>query len=150
LVCREMEWAKFDHSMKNAPWLDVIHASGDQLSEIYNRASVALMVPRKDMSYNEFAVSVKTFEYISYGLPIVAVNVHALSTIIEKEEIGITSKSDASCFADCISSILDDEKKYQKICSNIELSLYSKNLWKHRILQVIDDLYLSRNKKNEV
>ena len=139
LVCRENEWKSLSHPCKNAEWLEVHHASGYELNPLYQRASVAFVCPRKDLEYNSFAVSVKVFEYLSFGLPVVAVNCEALSEIVNKEKIGFTVNSDENSFINAINQLLEEEI-YEEYQNNIFDSLLNRNLWKHRVEQIVNDL----------
>ena len=145
-MCRENEWKSLSHPCKNAEWLEVHHVSGNELHSLYLRASIAFVSPRKDKEYNSFAVSVKIFEYISYGLPIVAVNCEALSEIVNKEKIGFAVEPDENSFVDAIEKLSEDNI-YQKYQKNIFDSLLNRNLWKHRIEQIVKDLLPIANDK---
>lgn len=140
LVCRKEEWEKVHSPYKNEDWIEVHHASGDKLKPLYERASIAFVLPDASFPYNQFAVSVKTFEYISYGLPVVAVNCKALKTLVEKEEIGLAIKPEIDDFVRAVKEILVNQEIYNKWCENVALSLCERNLWSHRVNQIINDL----------
>ena len=140
LVSRAEEWEQFKHPYKNAKWLEVHHTSKEGLVPLYNRASVAFVCPNKSFSYNSFAVSVKTFEYISYGLPVIGINCKALSKIIKDNKIGITTDPDIQSFCEAVKHVLKDEKTYRHCCDNVREALLSKNLWSHRINKIVNDL----------
>ena len=140
LVCRKDEWEQVDHPCKNVEWLEVHHASGKELEPLYRRASVAFVMPRKDIPYNEFAVSVKTFEYISYGLPVVAVNCKALSDVVEGENIGIVVKPNAADVCNAVKKILSSDETYSEFCDKIKEALLKRNLWIHRVNTIVRDL----------
>lgn len=144
LVARKNTWEKYQHPLKHAPWLEVHHVSGKELVPLYQRASLGFVVPRKDFSYNEFAVSVKLFEYMSYGLPAIAMNCAALSHIVENEGIGLTVNSTIEDMALKIQQLLDNPIEYNRVCNNIKKSLLERNLWKHRVDTIISDLNKKR------
>ena len=77
------EWEEI-FSPYNEDWIEIHHESGDKLKPLYERASIAFVLPDVSIAYNQFAVSVKTFEYISHGLPMVAVNCKAIKTLVGK------------------------------------------------------------------
>lgn len=140
LVCRKDEWMKVEHPCKTADWLEVYHVSGKDLEPLYQRASVAFVVPDKKISYNEFAVSVKTFEYVSYGLPVIAVNCKALKRIVDSEKFGITTEPNVDAFVNAVKTLLEDNAAYSHWADNVKTSLIERNLWKHRVQQIICDL----------
>jgi hypothetical protein len=140
LVNREEDWNIFDDTYKNADWLEVHHTSGRGLEPLYRRASLGLMIPNKDYQYSHFAVSVKTFEYMSYGLPIVTINCKAMGQIVRQEGVGIATDRSVEKFIYAIMKITGDEQTYKVFANNVKNSLLERNLWKHRVEQVIDDL----------
>lgn len=72
LVCREV-----DDNIKpfiGKPWLKIhVGVSGDSLKEIYRDSDFAIIPFRRDI-YMDFAVPVKLYEYMSFGMPIIATN----------------------------------------------------------------------------
>lgn len=140
LCVRENEWRRFEHPQKNAPWLEVVHASGAQLKPLYNRADVGFLIPRGGSAYNDFALSVKIYEYMGYALPIVAAGCAAMDRVISKYNIGITTKGTREGFAEAIKQIFADEAKYKNLCDNCRKALLKENLWTHRVKKVVRDL----------
>lgn len=140
LVCRKEEWNMFEHPCKYAEWLEVYHASGEDLVPLYNKASIAFVMPDAKYSYNQFAVSVKTFEYISYGLPVVAVNCKALKTLVERECIGIAVNPAVDDLVNAIKEILSNQEVYNSWREKVRYSLCERNLWKHRVDTIIENL----------
>ena len=147
LVCRKEEWEKVDHPCKNESWLEVHHASGSELIPLYERASIAFVMPDSHFSYNQFAVSVKTFEYISYGLPVVAVNCRALKNMVEEEQIGLAIAPNVNSFVEAVKGLLFDQPTYDIWQEKVRKALYERNLWKHRVETIIDDLTKVKNKQ---
>ena len=139
LVCNEESFAKQQVTIDKYPWLEVHHTSGDGLDPLYRRASIALIIADIKYTYNTFAVSVKLFEYMSYGLPIVSSSGGAMKAIIDKYDIGITSDNTPRAYADAIIKIFEPER-YQNYKENAIVALLSENLWEHRAQTIRDDL----------
>ncbi len=140
LVCRKEEWEKFYNPYGETKWLEVHHASGDkELAPLYQTASAAVSGKSQNV-YNEFAVSVKTFEYLSYGLPQVVVKSKAVARIIEKEKIGKVVEQDVIAFADALEELLNNYQEYETFQQNIQEALLNRHLWIHRVGQIIDNL----------
>ena len=139
LVCRKEEWDNIDLKYKNVPWIEVLHLSSGKLSTVYDRASFALSCKEKT-SYNEFAVSVKVFEYLSYGLPQLNVDSAAIKKFIDKENIGFALDENPKLFVDAIEKIRKDPEMYSKICYNIKDALLNRHLWISRAEKVTSDL----------
>lgn len=140
LCARKNEWESFEHPHKNASWLEVHHASGEALAALYSSADIGLLIPKAGSAYNDVTLSVKIFEYMSYGLPIVAAHCVAMDNVINKYSIGITTKSAPHEFANAIKKMFDDKMKYDAFRANEKTALLNENLWVHRVDAIIDDL----------
>lgn len=147
LVCRKDEWEMINHPYKDAKWLEVHHASGSDLVPYYREASFAFVIPDAKFAYNQFAVSVKTFEYISYGIPVIAVNCTALKKIVENEKIGIAVEANVNSFVNAVQYISCNQETYDTWIENVKESLIKRNLWKHRVDSIINDLTIIKQKK---
>lgn len=138
LVCRPDEWAMIPKENKEFPWLQCHHASGNELAKLYSSASAAIVTKPKN-KYNDLAISVKLFEYMSFGLPIIATETDAMSEIIRKYNIGVVVSS-AIELAEAVQFILNNREQYNYFCKNIETALLNENLWTNRAEQIIRDL----------
>ncbi len=141
LVCRESELKYIDKEiLENATWLEIHHVSSQKnLAPLYKRTSIALL-PRLSNKYSDLSISVKFFEYMSYGLPIVAMYAEEMSKIIKKYDIGIVTENNEDCFSKAISDLFSDENLYKSLCNNVENALLNNNLWQHRVEQIIENL----------
>lgn len=139
LVCREGEWKALEHPCKDAPWLEVHHTSGDGLAPLYARAAVAI-IGKKEHTYNAMAISVKTFEYMSFGLPQVIFDSLESGKLIRKEKVGIPVEPNAIAMADALELLLNDEKLYAEYQANVRDALLNRHLWNHRVRQIVADL----------
>lgn len=137
LICRKDEYMLYEktfNKVKEKPWLNVYHAYGDQLKEIYKFADVAI-IPRKKNVYNDFAVPVKLFEYLSYGLPIISTNCNAQAEVIEKDELGIIVKDNAESLAEGI-IYFQNEKQRTHHAQKVKEALEKSHLWIHRVEEI--------------
>lgn len=139
VVTRKDEWEALDNPYKTAPWLELHHVSGDALKPLYDECSVAL-APKRGNAYNKIAVSIKVFEYMSYGLPMVVADEQAMDEIIERYDLGIVAKNTPQGFAEAIRSMFSDETRYQRYRENGKKALLTENLWVHRVDTVVNDL----------
>lgn len=144
LVCRESELHHIPEQDRQSAWLKIIHASGEQLKEYYQMASIAL-VPRQKSVYNDLSVSVKVFEYMGFGLPMVACNSKEMAALIMRYQMGIVTDFTAEDFARGIRALLDDPKTYDACVQNVEKALLAENLWVHRAKTIKQDLLSLEN-----
>jgi len=141
LVCREDEFKQYIEVFSNKsekPWLIVYHAFGDQLQSIYNLADVAI-IPRRKNIYHDFAVPVKLFEYISYGLPIISTNCDAQAKIIEKHELGIIVKDNVESLKESITYFQNVENRKHH-SEKVKEALENSQLWIHRVEEISNKL----------
>lgn len=141
LVCRKEEYEqqkKIFLNINEPSWLKIYHAHGDELKEIYKMADVGIIPIRKNI-YNDFAVPVKLFEYLSYGLPIISTDCNAQAHIIKKYEIGKVVEDDVKSLATGI-CYFQKQKNVQYHALKVKESLESHHLWIHRVKEIAQSL----------
>lgn len=141
LVCREKEFQlhheKFQPYLEKE-WLEIFHASGEKLIPIYNQADFGIVTYKND-EYNDFSMPVKLFEYISYGLPVLASNTTAMKEVVEANHFGKTVNDTVEDIKEGLSAFLNEQtrKEYHE---NAIRALKTKHLWKHRVEQIFQAL----------
>jgi len=146
LVCRikEFETSKELFAQYiDKTWLQILHLSGEKLEQVYSTADFAIL-PLRKTKYNDFAVPVKLFEYLSYGLPVVATNCSAQKSIVSNNNNGIICEDSSESIAFAITEIMN-EKMLGKLRINAEISLFNNNLWFHRAEEVSETLIGEKN-----
>ena len=147
LVCREAEMGYLDKKYRDAPWLKIYHASGDdQLRPIYEKADVGILPLKRDF-YMDFAIPVKTFEYMGYGLPLISTDCVETKRIIDRYECGITCKDDAESLANAIEAFYQDPNRIKVYQRNVMRAM-QENKWTDRTKKVIEDLSGFNNKSS--
>jgi len=89
LCCPEVQWKKYKayYKMPDTNVVQVIHKSGFDIKSDYENADLFCIV-RKPTSYLEFAMPIKLFEAIGYGLPIIANRGTLVAKFVEDEGVG--------------------------------------------------------------
>jgi glycosyltransferase involved in cell wall biosynthesis len=150
LICRENEYNKYKemHKYEEYSWVSVRHLSGEDLIDVYKRSHVAL-IPREKNAYLDFAVPVKLFEYLSYGLPIAATNCDAQARFLTENGFGAVSNVDPKQYGAAIHDLLTPEK-YSTAKQKIEQNAWNNHSWYARVCQVAEDMEQIREggKKN--
>lgn len=136
LVCREAEWNALEHPAKNAPWLEVHHASGEELVPLYRRAGYALAV-FNGQAYANLAVSVKLYEYLSYGLPILVSGSTAMEQIVRETGVGICAPPSVPELVGAVNELTENRSTYAQRAADV---LLGGNLWTDRVKQIVRDL----------
>jgi len=137
LCCRREEWDAVANYYAPTDTVNIVHASGEQLNALYQQADL-ITILRKPHPYLEFAMPVKVFEAISYGLPIVSLEGSETARFIDQEEIGWVVESPGD-FRLLLDSLLANPKKletaYQKVAS-----VQERHTWNARAHQVTKTL----------
>jgi glycosyltransferase involved in cell wall biosynthesis len=139
IVCRkeEQHYIPDEYCKKN--WISIHNVSGRDLHELYQSASIALF-PKKRSKYNDFAIAVKLYEYMSNGLPIVTTNCIEVARVVSENNIGIVTEDNPEAFAKGIRDLLSDRERYLNIVENVRHAVTSGNLWIHRAKKVLIDM----------
>jgi glycosyltransferase involved in cell wall biosynthesis len=141
LVCREKEFQLYNERFQpylGKEWLKIFHASGEKLIPIYSHADFGIVTLKNDI-YNDFAVPVKLFEYLSYGLPVLASRTTAIKEIVEVDKFGLTVNDTVEDIKEGLKAFLNQQvrEEYQR---NAILALKTKHLWIHRVEEIFQAL----------
>lgn len=147
IVCRKNEWEKVSSTLKQRDWLTVFHLSGNELASVYRMAAAGI-ITKPQNKYNNLAVSVKLFEYISYGLPIISTHSDATDRIINQLNIGIIVDDSPEAIADGVLKLLADDEAIKYYRNNTKTALQNNSQWIHRVKQIEKDLIGVNNKKD--
>lgn len=135
VCCRKNEMNGFFDDYSDAPWLEVVHLSGDeQLKPLYESSDIALYPSRRDF-YMDFCMPVKIFEYLSRALPVAATNCKETASFVLNNGIGVVSEDNPRAFAAAVKSIMDDREQLRLCRVNAISALRKNNLWIHRARQ---------------
>ncbi|MBN1821371.1 MAG: glycosyltransferase [Prolixibacteraceae bacterium] len=144
LICRKEDLVNIEE-YKHKKWLNVLHLSGEDLKEIYYKSDFAV-IPRRRNPYFDFSMPVKLFEYMSFGMPIVATGCTEMAKFIESNSIGIIVEDNAASLAKGILYLYDNPSEIINFQENIKSSLISENLWVHRVQKIEKSLLANSNK----
>jgi glycosyltransferase involved in cell wall biosynthesis len=137
LVCRKSEYnGLVDKKKKKIQNLsiNVFHKSGDELIPLYEKSDIGL-IPIKDSFYNNMAMPVKLFEYLSFGLPIVATNCKKISEFIQHTNCGRVCEEDPELLADNIEYLCNNAELTRELSNNSYRAAKS-NTWIDRAQKV--------------
>lgn len=143
LICRQNEWESLDSPFKAEPWLEVHHATSEQLVPYYERAGLALAI-NQGTEYDNHAISVKLYEYIGFGLPIVVCGSKSMERMIEEGGFGRRAECTPESIAEEVKCVLAHREDYAK---KAEEALLRNGLWTHRVEQVVRELSERKKKK---
>lgn len=139
MVCRKPEYEKEKARIGQPEWLEVYHASGKELEQYYARADAGIIALFPN-AYHKPAVTIKLFQYISYGLPVISTDVAASKELIDTYQLGVTAPYDVQAFADAIRYMLDTPGVLEQYRNSAMKALQESHLWVHRVDQIVSDL----------
>jgi len=143
LVCREYNKDIFKDYEKEI-WLKIQHVSGNDLIDIYKKSDIAI-IPIRKIEYHDLAMPVKLFEYMSYGLPVIATNCKEVENFVSNNDIGIVVEDNPKCLADAIIKLYDNPIEIERLSVNVRNTLIKNNLWIHRVEVIEQQLYSTTN-----
>lgn len=89
LVCREEEFQLLKTKIEiDSKRIEIVHANSTDLRELYSKMDYGLLAV-KPFDYWNYANPVKLYEYIGYGLPIIATKGTLVGDIVKENNIGI-------------------------------------------------------------
>jgi glycosyltransferase involved in cell wall biosynthesis len=144
IICRISEMPYISEEYLNKPWLTIDHVSGkDNLKEKYALSNLGLCPIQKN-EYNNFALSVKLFEYMEFGLPVVAVNSTETAKFIREFSTGLVCEDNPRDFAEKVRKILSDQQTYSAYTKQVFDAVNSGNRWVDRAQTVLNDFDFSK------
>ena len=131
LVCRDKEFKNISKEMKNfidCSWINIHHISGKVLERLYYKAHFGIIPRRKD-KYNDLAIPVKLFEYLSFGIPVIVTDCNEMGRFVKKNECGLVCKDTPESLADSILKLINDFGLYEYLSKKAKKTILNGNLW---------------------
>lgn len=139
LCCRENEWQAVRHEYEPLPAnLKVVHRSGAELEELYERANVTVIYS-EPMEYWAFAAPVKVYEYIGHGQPILASAGTLVGDFVEEGGLGWNlayGKDEAVAW---LQELTKDPQAIDQARKRV-VAVADQHHWQARAAQVVSDL----------
>jgi len=124
------------HPRRHAPWLTVESRSSDELPQVMLTATLAT-IPVRINAYNNVGMPVKLFDYMSFGLPIVATACHDIAAFVEKVDVGLVVQDSVDDLAQGIIHLLQDRDLATRLGQNAYQAVQTSHSWGHRAAQVL-------------
>lgn len=142
LCCRAPEWEKNRSFYVDllTDQVDVVHLSGDALTNQYARSNVFGLL-REPGEYLNFAVPVKLFESVGQGLPILTLRGTEAARIVEAEGLGWVVDSIEQAVKK-LNDLVEDRRQLEAVREQV-LQARKRHTWKQRAQQIADTLHVS-------
>lgn len=131
ICCRQQEWANYKNYYKNllTSNIQVVHAHGKELSELYYASDLSVYVSTPT-TYLGFAMPVKVFEALSHHTPMIIAKHIGASALVTEENIG-WAVSSATELKGLLEHLLQHRNEIQEKYEST-VKAHRKHTWKER------------------
>ena len=134
VCCRKSEWeANASHYTGHTEAVKIVHASGSELDNLYRSADAALII-WEPFPYLNFAMPVKLFEALGFGVPIICSPDTEVSRFVEAEDVGWVVDSNES-FRMLTKSLLENPKQLREKQARVA-EVRMRHSWRERAKEV--------------
>jgi len=143
---RQKEWEEVKKNFIDYKNYNIFHFSGNELEKLFVVADIGLIFtePHK---YWDFAMPVKLFEYLSFGLPIIAIKNTAAGEFVEKNNVGWTVDYDEFRLSQLLQMINGNRKQLLEK-KKFVYRVAEENSWNSRVEKVNSILLKDNNYGN--
>ncbi len=141
LVCPEKQWRNLPaeyQAYEKENWLTLRHLCSDELPEVYRESDIGI-VPLLKNTYNDFAVPVKLYEYVSYKKPVLTTNCTESAAFVERNKIGFVVDDNVESMSQGILRFYHSKQKMEDFRGSLEKT-FLENRWDARAKKIIEDL----------
>ena len=129
-----------DGPMLSAPypsWLRVHRAEGAGIVALLPDV-LATVIPRPRGPYNDLALPIKLFDYLSYGRPLLVTDCVEQARVVSSADAGIVTRDDPAALAAGIGRIAAAPSSQVDLWSTHARSAAQAALWEHRARAIVD------------
>jgi glycosyltransferase involved in cell wall biosynthesis len=119
------------------PWLRVHHAEGPEVHALLPDV-LATAIPRPVNRYNDVALPIKLFEYLSYGRPLLVTDCTEQAGIVDGAGAGIVTGDDPKDIADGLVRLAAAPAERIEAWSNNASTAARGMSWEHRARTIVD------------
>lgn len=123
-------------------WVRFTTGSFNDLPALMKSAYVTV-IPRRKNTYNDFALPIKLFDYMSFGKPVVVTNCTEQAKYITECNAGLVVQDTAEDIAHGILRLFDDPDLARELGTNGLRAIQGKHSWQHRateLLAILEEL----------
>lgn len=124
------------HPAHQMAWLDCESRTFEELPALM-RSATAAVIPRRRNPYNDLAMPVKQFDYMSFGLPLVVTACRDMARLIAEHEAGLVVDDNADSLAQGIMRLLDDRELAGHLGRNGYKAVQTAHSWDHRAARIV-------------
>jgi glycosyltransferase involved in cell wall biosynthesis len=138
------------HPARHASWLTVEQRTFNELPTVMHSATLTVM-PLRINPYNDLAMPVKMFDYMSFGRPLVTTACRDAAALLNELKAGLVVEDTVDDLACGITRLLEDPDLAARLGQNGYRAIQAAHSWPHRaarLLQMIETLEQGRRGVN--
>jgi glycosyltransferase involved in cell wall biosynthesis len=141
VCCRSAEWEEVKKEYPIAENISIVHLAGDELQALYQQSNIGVIM-MQDHPYWDFAMPLKLFDYMSWGMPILASKGTALARFVTSSNTGIAMDYDVESLV----SFLDSDAAFRLVKLSEHVSRFAgTQTWMNRANTVASTLLKVRH-----
>jgi glycosyltransferase involved in cell wall biosynthesis len=119
------------HPARHAHWLTVATKTMEELALLMRRATL-VVIPRRRTPYNDLAMPVKLFDYMSFGRPLVITACRDTAALVQALESGLVVDDTVEALAQGIIRLIEDPELAARLGRNAYQAIQNAHSWTHR------------------
>ena len=124
---------------RHPSWLHLVRAEGTGIHDLLPNI-MATVIPRPRTPYNDIALAIKLFDYLSYGRPVLATDCTEQARIIREADAGIVVGDSVEALADGVARLAAASPEQVDAWSTHAHEAAVRQSWASRARQVVDVL----------
>jgi glycosyltransferase involved in cell wall biosynthesis len=124
-----------EHPSRNATWLKVESKTFYELPQVMQDATIAV-IPLRPNPYNDLALPVKLFDYMSFGRPTISTNCKETARFILNEACGQVVEGHEDALANGLIQLLQNHDHATELGKKAYESIQMAHAWEHRADQI--------------
>ena len=113
------------------------HEAFDDLEEVFKTAIVAV-APLRRNAYNDLAMPVKIFDYMSFGRPLVVTDCPSMASLVEETGAGLVVEDNVQALAEGILQLLGDRNLATRSGLNAYQAVQTNHSWPKRAAAILE------------
>ncbi len=135
IVCRPGQEPPEPHP----DWLRIVRAEGNEIVELLPDV-LATVIPRPRNTYNDLALPIKLFDYLSYGRPLLVTDCVEQARVVADAGAGIVAGDDVDALADGIARMASASSEQLDRWSQAARAAAGQASWSRRATEILDQL----------
>ena len=118
-------------------WVHIVRAEGSQIVDRLPRI-VATVIPRPRNAYNDLALPIKLFDYLSYGRPLIVTDCTEQARVVAAADAGVVTADDPAAIAEALIRVVDAPvERVERWSANATAAARAAS-WQDRARQIVD------------